>query len=400
MNLDFNRQTWSPEELDLLTLIEPLACVQHAYRRLPETLLVNSACVFGGGPIGSLHLIELRRRFPKANLTLIDPSEVRRNIAQNLFPAVGVLDSSSNGRFDLTVVATSDPAANLSAIQNTKPMGTVIHFSGLNHKTKNDLVEVEGINVEKVHRNEEVRVLSAGVRLIGSSGYSRADISRSIQSLQENPETYGLVQTSTVEGIDSKTLVQKCGKVRQYYQPVIEALLKSDDEYLEDLKVVFRVREQDTSKQVSPKKESGRYSATVIEQELKKGIPKGYVRLQILRFSICNTDRRVVDGTKTANLTDSFILGHEGIGMVVGVGEGVDVKSLNHGVSLILPHYYEANDPLLENGVPYLSLRLKHLGIHINGCFASYVDVPEQCVFSVEPVLAGQVGVREAEQVA
>ncbi|OYZ11958.1 MAG: hypothetical protein B7Y39_19085 [Bdellovibrio sp. 28-41-41] len=399
MNLDLNRQSWTPEELDLLTLIEPLACVQHAYRRLPETLLVNSACVFGGGPIGSLHLIELGRRFPKANLTIIDPSEARRTLAQSLFPTVRVLDSS-NGKFDLTIVATSDPAANISAIQITKPMGTVIHFSGLNHKTTNDLAEVEGINIEKIHRNEEVRVLSTGVRLIGSSGYSRADILRSIQSLQEFPETYGLVQTSIVEGIDSKTLVQKCGQVRQYHQPVVEVLLRSDNEYLEDLKVIFRVQEQDTLKQVSPKKESGRYSAVVIEQELKQDIPKGYVRLQVLRFSICNTDRRVLDGTKSAKLTDSFILGHEGIGVIVGVGDGVDEKSLGQGISLILPHYYEENDPLLKNGVPYLSLQLKHLGIHINGCFASYVDVPEQCVFSVEPILNGQVDVLEAVQVA
>ena len=116
----------------------------------------------------------------------------------------------------------------------------------------------------------------------------------------------------------------------------------------------------------------------------------------MLRFSICNTDRRVLEGTKTANLTESFILGHEGIGVVIGVGEGVEEKSMAHGVSLILPHYYEIDDPLLRNGVPYLSLHLKHLGIHINGCFASVVDVPAQCVFPIETVLLGQSGALES----
>ena len=39
------------EKLDVLTLIEPLACVQHAYQRLPETFIPKKVLVIGSGPI-------------------------------------------------------------------------------------------------------------------------------------------------------------------------------------------------------------------------------------------------------------------------------------------------------------------------------------------------------------
>ena len=153
MKKTLDSKRWSEEDLDLMTLIEPLACVQHAYGRLPETLKVPTARVFGGGPIGSLHVIEIRRRFPGVRVEVIDPSPVRRALLSRVFPGLTVgADASGLAAVSLSVVATSDPAANLDAIRTTRAMGHVVHFSGLNHKTRGDLVSHEGIDIEALHR--------------------------------------------------------------------------------------------------------------------------------------------------------------------------------------------------------------------------------------------------------
>src|SRR5947207_2699972 len=45
--------------------------------------------------------------------------------------------------------------------------------------------------------------------------------------------------------------------------------------------------------------------------------PPGFARVKMLRSEICNTDRRVMAGTKTADVaSQKLVLGHEGIGIV------------------------------------------------------------------------------------
>lgn len=46
--------------MDVFVLGEPLACVMHAYRRLPETLEVRTITIFGAGSIGALHALYAR----------------------------------------------------------------------------------------------------------------------------------------------------------------------------------------------------------------------------------------------------------------------------------------------------------------------------------------------------
>ena len=75
-------------ELDALTLTEPLACVMHAQDKIPEYAQINSAAVYGGGPMGALHLIELRRRRPGLRLILVEPQDQRRELMSSLFPGL------------------------------------------------------------------------------------------------------------------------------------------------------------------------------------------------------------------------------------------------------------------------------------------------------------------------
>lgn len=379
---------WSKEGLDLFTLIEPLACVQHSYQRLPETLRIRSACVFGAGPIGSLHLIELRRRFPGVDLSVVEPSNERRNLVQLLFNEVQIVDSHAVRAFDLVIVANSDPQSNLDTIASTRAGGIVVHFSGLNHQNRDGLVFFEGIDIERLHRHEEIRVLQNGTRLIGSSGYSKVDIRRAIESLVETPEDYQCVQTAVVDGIGSNRIKSRVSAgSKSYFQSAIETLLKNEAEYLSQLKVVFRTDGDQDALKISPRKEAQGYSAILKKQTLPEQIPDGFVRVRVLRFSICNTDRRVLSGKKSANLTEDLCLGHEGLGIVIGKGRGIDTDISCQDLSLILPHFYDEQDPQEISGTPYLSPTLKHLGIHLDGCFATVVDVPAGCVFSIDDAL-------------
>lgn len=46
----------------------------------------------------------------------------------------------------------------------------------------------------------------------------------------------------------------------------------------------------------------------------------------------------------------------------------------------ILPHYLSDEDRCTQIGMGYLSPEMKHLGIHINGCFATLAVFPVCCI--------------------
>lgn len=163
--------------MDVFVLGEPLACVMHAYRRLPETLEVRTITIFGAGPIGALHALYARSLYPFAMVQIVEPDERRRALIGRQLPFISVHATPDNIRqSDLAVVATSAPEAQIDAIKTAGDAATVILFSGINHKTKAELPFFEGEDLETIHRREEVRVISRNIRLIGSSGYHPKEI--------------------------------------------------------------------------------------------------------------------------------------------------------------------------------------------------------------------------------
>jgi threonine dehydrogenase-like Zn-dependent dehydrogenase len=115
--------------------------------------------------------------------------------------------------------------------------------------------------------------------------------------------------------------------------------------------------------------------------------PEGYYRVKMVRSEICNSDRRVLAGTKTSDLSKRrIVLGHEGIGRISQLPPDAlklsgDLKTGD--MVVLLPHYVEKDDPMLTKGLPNLSRKMKHLGIHINGVFADYMDFPEYNVYKI-----------------
>ena len=357
--------------LDAFVLSEPLACVMHAYRRLPATLEIHTITIFGGGPIGVLHALHLRTLYPFSLIQIIEPDARRRKIINNKFPFILLYETPDRIRqSDLAVVATSAPEAQVNAIKTAAAAAIVILFSGINHKSEKDLPVFEGENLEAIHRKEEIRVISKNVRLVGSSGYHPKEIDASILSLRKNPSYYCIVQTGIVEGLGSYLINNQRLK-----QPAIVKLLTDSDFGQTFLKVLFRhsYNPHDETKVIY---EDG----SVKLQNYTAEVPgNNQVGLRVLRSSICQTDRRVLLGMKRHTLHNGIVLGHEGIGVIVSVGKNVSEKLIGKACS-IMPHYFSDDDAQEQMGMGYLSSSMKHLGIHVDGCFTTLSILPISCI--------------------
>lgn len=141
MNLGLNLS----EYLDLVVLGEPLACVMHAYRRLPITLTPKIITIYGGGSIGTLHALYSHKLYPLVKIQLVEPDIRRRKILFKLLPFLHIFSDTSNlQKSNLAIVATSEAIASLNAIENSNDSGSVILFSGINHKNNSELPIYEG----------------------------------------------------------------------------------------------------------------------------------------------------------------------------------------------------------------------------------------------------------------
>ncbi len=111
----------------------------------------------------------------------------------------------------------------------------------------------------------------------------------------------------------------------------------------------------------------------------------GFARVKMLRSEICNTDRRVLAGTKTAEVAkEKLVLGHEGIGVVDRSSSTSNAFAVGDLV-VLEPHYVQPDDQMLKKGLPNLSPYMKHLGIHINGVFADLMDFSD---YQIHKILA------------
>lgn len=135
-----------------------------------------------------------------------------------------------------------------------------------------------------------------------------------------------------------------------------------------------------------PDQKHATVNVTVGNWQLPDAPPNGYYRVKMVRSEICNSDRRSLAGTKKSDLwRKRVVLGHEGIGYIHQLPTDADKQNnLQSGdLVVLLPHYVEKDDPMLAKGLPNLSKQMKHLGIHINGAFADYMDYPEYNVYEI-----------------
>ncbi|MDR3428848.1 alcohol dehydrogenase catalytic domain-containing protein, partial [Silvimonas sp.] len=107
--------------------------------------------------------------------------------------------------------------------------------------------------------------------------------------------------------------------------------------------------------------------------------------VKVAAAGICQSDRRVMRGTKPANFSmEQLVLGHEGGGYILDPGHCSDLYQVGQKV-VLLPHLTcsKASCPSCSTFRPNLCKNLRHMGFHINGNMATLMAFPEQCVMAV-----------------
>jgi threonine 3-dehydrogenase len=105
----------------------------------------------------------------------------------------------------------------------------------------------------------------------------------------------------------------------------------------------------------------------------------GEVLLEVAAASLCGTDRELYEWTASAqafNLRPPVVLGHEGSGTVLAVGEGVTSVEVGDRVALE-SHLVCGLCYPCRTGNAHTCERTGILGMHIDGVFADRVSVPE-----------------------
>ena len=133
-------------------------------------------------------------------------------------------------------------------------------------------------------------------------------------------------------------------------------------------------------------------------------LQKGHSIIKIKRIGICGTDLHAFEGTQPF-FEYPRILGHEISGELI---EADDATGFEKGelVSFI-PYFYCGTCIACRNGLPNCCAAIKVCGVHIDGGFAEYLQVPSYALLHgeglqpdelalVEPLAIGAHGVRRA----
>jgi D-arabinitol dehydrogenase (NADP+) len=107
----------------------------------------------------------------------------------------------------------------------------------------------------------------------------------------------------------------------------------------------------------------------------------GEVRIQVQQVGVCGTDLHIHNGD--FNAVFPLIPGHELVGVVDALGEGVEQFRVGEQVS-VNPNIYCGVCDYCLSGRVILCSNSKGLGSNYPGFFADYVTVPSALVFSVD----------------
>ena len=107
----------------------------------------------------------------------------------------------------------------------------------------------------------------------------------------------------------------------------------------------------------------------------------GEVRIKMDQVGVCGTDLHIHEGE--FNAVFPLIPGHELVGVVDQVGDGVDRFGLGEQVT-VNPNVYCGHCQYCLSGRLILCENAKGYGSNFPGFFAEYVTVPDRLVFSVE----------------
>ena len=116
------------------------------------------------------------------------------------------------------------------------------------------------------------------------------------------------------------------------------------------------------------------------------------VLIAVTHAGICGTDRHIYEWDQWSQnrVKVGITTGHEFVGRVVAVGEAVERTQVGERVSAE-GHIGCGVCEQCRTGNGHICDRVDILGIDINGCFASYVSVPEENVWPVHPEIPDRI---------
>jgi 2-desacetyl-2-hydroxyethyl bacteriochlorophyllide A dehydrogenase len=109
------------------------------------------------------------------------------------------------------------------------------------------------------------------------------------------------------------------------------------------------------------------------------------VLVRVRMAGLCGTDYAIWTGDRP--VAYPRVLGHEFVGRVEAVGDGVGRVRVGDRV-VIEPNYSCGSCPLCREGNRNLCLARTAVGIDVDGCFAETVRVPERCCWPAPPGVA------------
>jgi 2-desacetyl-2-hydroxyethyl bacteriochlorophyllide A dehydrogenase len=120
---------------------------------------------------------------------------------------------------------------------------------------------------------------------------------------------------------------------------------------------------------------------TVVIEDTPVPAPRaGEVRVRVVAAGLCGTDYRIWTGDRP--VTYPRVMGHELVGRVTAVGEGVASVEIGDRV-VVEPNYSCGVCPLCREGNRNLCLSRVAIGIDVDGGFAEEVCVPGRCCWPV-----------------
>lgn len=119
----------------------------------------------------------------------------------------------------------------------------------------------------------------------------------------------------------------------------------------------------------------------IVQRTMDTPEPKaGEVRIKLSKVGICGSDVHLFLGHRS--LSKPTVIGHEGLGIIEKIGEGVTGRKVGERVAV------EPNIPchrckFCQSGRGYICSNKRVVGLLENGCFAEYVCLPSDFAWAV-----------------